>query len=72
MSKTNIENGTAKSSALWVDLTKEECFEICAKYKDRPFSLLVAGMYLLPVPDERMPQTVCGQKVGGAWICTER
>ena len=42
MSKTNIENGTAESSALWVHLTKEECFEICAKYKNRPFSLLVA------------------------------
>jgi hypothetical protein len=26
----------------WVDLTKEECFELCAKHKDEPFSLLVA------------------------------
>ena len=26
----------------WVDLTKEECFELCVKHKDNPFSLLVA------------------------------
>lgn len=26
----------------WVDLTKEECFELCVKHKDEPFSLLVA------------------------------
>lgn len=32
---------------------------------------MVAGMYLLPVPEEKMPQTVCGQKVGSAWLCTE-
>jgi hypothetical protein len=26
----------------WVDLTKEECFELCVKHKDNSFSLLVA------------------------------
>jgi hypothetical protein len=26
----------------WVDLTKEECFEVCVKHKDNSFSLLVA------------------------------
>ena len=26
----------------WVDLTKEECFELCVKHKDNPFNLLVA------------------------------
>jgi hypothetical protein len=26
----------------WVDLTKEECFELCVKHKDESFSLLVA------------------------------
>lgn len=26
----------------WVELTKEECFELCTALKDKPFSLLVA------------------------------
>jgi hypothetical protein len=26
----------------WVDLTKEECFELCVKHKDNSFNLLVA------------------------------
>jgi len=26
----------------WVGLTKEECFELCVKHKDAPFSLLLA------------------------------
>ena len=26
----------------WVELTKEECFELCVKHKDAPFSLLLA------------------------------
>jgi len=26
----------------WVDLTKEECFELCVKHKNESFSLLVA------------------------------
>ena len=32
----------AKLEKPWVDLTKEECFELCVKHKDDPFSLLVA------------------------------
>ena len=26
----------------WSELTKEECFELCVKHKDAPFSLLLA------------------------------
>ncbi len=26
----------------WVGLTKEECFELCVKHKDEPFSLVIA------------------------------
>lgn len=33
---------TAPPKKEWVELTKEECFELCVKYKDEPFSLLVA------------------------------
>jgi hypothetical protein len=32
----------AMSKKPWVDLTKEECFELCVKHKDNSFSLLVA------------------------------
>jgi hypothetical protein len=32
----------AKLEKPWVDLTKEECFELCVKHKDNSFSLLVA------------------------------
>ena len=39
--RADIENGAAGRSDLWVDLTREECFEICTRYKDSPFSLLV-------------------------------
>ena len=33
---------TAPPKKEWVELTKEECFELCVKHKDAPFSLLVA------------------------------
>ena len=33
----------AKLEKPWVDLTKEECFELCVKHKDNSFSLLVAA-----------------------------
>lgn len=32
---------------------------------------MVAGMCLLPEPEQKMPQTVCDQKNEGAWVCTE-
>jgi len=32
----------AKLEKPWVDLTKEECFELCVKHKNESFSLLVA------------------------------
>jgi len=31
-----------KDKKPWVDLTKEECFELCVKHKNESFSLLVA------------------------------
>ena len=33
---------TAPPKKEWVGLTKEECFELCVKHKDSPFSLLLA------------------------------
>lgn len=33
---------TAPPQSKWVELTKEECFELCVKHKDAPFSLLLA------------------------------
>jgi hypothetical protein len=32
----------AKLEKPWVDLTQEECFELCVKHKNESFSLLVA------------------------------
>jgi len=34
--------GYYRQQRTWVDLTKEECFELCVKHKDNSFSLLVA------------------------------
>ena len=34
--------GAKSQQRTWVDLTKEECFELCVKHKDNSFSLLVA------------------------------
>ena len=34
--------GAKSQQGTWVDLTKEECFELCVKHKDNSFSLLVA------------------------------
>jgi hypothetical protein len=34
--------GAKSPQRTWVDLTKEECFELCVKHKDNSFSLLVA------------------------------
>jgi len=34
--------GTKDNEKPWIDLTKEECFELCVKHKDESFSLLVA------------------------------
>jgi len=34
--------GAKSKQSTWVDLTKEECFELCVKHKDNSFSLLVA------------------------------
>ena len=33
---------TAPPQREWQGLTKEECFELCVKHKDAPFSLLLA------------------------------
>ena len=37
-----LNDRLSKLEKPWVDLTKEECFELCVKHKDEPFSLLVA------------------------------
>lgn len=44
LAQSAIKEALAQQSAqrTWVDLTKEECFELCVKHKDEPFSLLVA------------------------------
>jgi hypothetical protein len=37
-----LSDRVAELEKPWVDLTKEECFELCVKHKDNSFSLLVA------------------------------
>ena len=37
-----LSDRVAQLEKPWVDLTKEECFELCVKHKDNSFSLLVA------------------------------
>jgi hypothetical protein len=37
-----LSSRVAELEKPWVDLTKEECFELCVKHKDNSFSLLVA------------------------------
>jgi hypothetical protein len=37
-----LSDRVAQLEKPWVDLTKEECFELCVKHKDESFSLLVA------------------------------
>jgi hypothetical protein len=38
-----LSDRVAELEKPWVDLTKEECFELCVKHKDNSFSLLVAA-----------------------------
>ena len=37
-----LSDRVAELEKPWVDLTKEECFELCVKHKNESFSLLVA------------------------------
>lgn len=37
-----LEHTTPPPKREWQGLTKEECFELCVTYRDKPFSLLAA------------------------------